>query len=172
MRALYAEYGAERYYRELGAEYRNPHEDAVGEAILEARLRWDLPLARVLDLACGSGEVTIAVEALDGCSVGCDPFTQRAFLARTGRMPLPHSFQDIAKGALREQGDYSLIVCSYALHLLEPSWFHALGSMLAFHSDKFLVLTPHKRPEFKHTRWPLVDEFVQDRTRVRYYKRS
>src|SRR3712207_7013812 len=46
----------------------------------------------------------------------------------------------------RSQGrDYSAIVCSFALHLVEPSRLPALAIQLSLVGAALLTLTPHKR---------------------------
>ena len=70
---------------------------------------WALPLHvdRVLDLACGSGEVSLALAGFGvpvGQLVACDPYTYAAFESRTGRPCARHSFEDIAGG--EDMGGY------------------------------------------------------------------
>src|SRR5437763_911706 len=82
---------------------------------------WGLDLTRVLDLACGSGEATLALRELGAGTIdGVDPYTGAAYQARTGQPAEELSFEAIAGGAL-DGRHYNLVVCSYALHLLEPS---------------------------------------------------
>src|SRR6476469_9120335 len=85
IRAAYEQYGVEGFYQRFGDSYRNPHERVIRAALGAALARWDLPLDRVLDLACGSGEVTLALRTL-GCEAidGIDPYTYQAYAARTG----------------------------------------------------------------------------------------
>lgn len=170
IRAAYEEYGVEGYYKKFGADYRNPHEPLIEDALLSAHAKWDLPLTRVLDLACGSGEVTLALRTLGANTVvGCDPYTSKAYWARTGKMALPYSFEEIAQGALREQGGYSLIVCSYAMHLVAKSWMFSLCRQLSLHSARMLLLSPHAQPDVKLWNW--VGGFTENKVRVRYFAR-
>lgn len=175
--------GADGYYREFGHEYRNPHEDGV--AAMVARIptmfpKLDLQNASVLDLACGSGEVTIAL--LDGKLgvqkdqiTACDPYTADAFAERTkahrvttpGLLAEPWSFADIANGALAEKR-FDLIVCAYALHLCEQSWLPAVCMALAAASDRLVIITPHKRPELQAWwGWSLREEYRDPAYRIR-----
>jgi len=179
IRAQYARYGAPGYYEQFGAHYRNPHELAVRHAVHAAVAAWDLDLTYVLDLACGSGEVTLALRDLPARSdrgprtiEGLDPFTGAAYQARTGQLAEALSFEAIAGGAL-EGRRYSLVVCSYALHLLDPSRLPRLTYQLSRIAGALLVLTPHKRPHLRRDwGWELTGEMVVERVRVRGYRSS
>lgn len=171
IRHQYEEHGVEGYYSQFGAEYCNPHEPIIREAIQESIRRWQLNLNHVLDLACGSGEVTRILREAGCCQIdGIDPHTGDAYLARTGQRAEGFSFEQIAAGALAER-QYSLIVCSFAMHLIDESWLPALLAQLGLISDTLLILTPHKRPDIKATwGWKLEDEFVNQRVRARLYR--
>ena len=170
IRNEYASHGVRGYYEQHGAQYRNPHEQAVARALINAVRAWGCDLGRVLDLACGSGEATLALQSLNvGAIDGVDPYTGRAYQARTGQAAEPLSFEDIAAGALAGR-HYSLIVCSYALHLLQSSRLPRLAYTLSHLAPALLVLTPHKRPHLRpEWGWALAGEMVVERVRVRYY---
>jgi SAM-dependent methyltransferase len=172
IRPLYDELGAQAYYEQHGAAYRNPHEAIVARAIQSAVTRWKLDTTRVLDLACGSGEATLALAAAGVQSVvGVDPYTWQAYEARTGRAALRHTFEDIALGALAEQR-FSLVVCSFALHLLADSWLPPLCHQLAVIAPALLIITPHKRPALAEAwGWRLHAEDIAERVRARLYLR-
>lgn len=173
IRHQYEEHGVEGYYSQFGAEYRNPHEPAIGEVLREAVRRWQLDLTGVLDLACGSGEATLVLRELGGERIdGVDPHTGEAYLARTGQQAESFSFEQIAAGAL-DGRHYSLIVCSFAMHLIDESWLPALLTALGLISDCLLILTPHKRPQIKAAwGWALAGEFIIERVRARLYRRE
>ena len=147
------------------------------QAIHAAVTAWSLDLTHVLDLACGSGEATLALRdelarqdrgaiAIDGL----DPFTGAAYQARTGQAAEALSFEAIAGGAL-DGRQYSLIVCSYALHLLELSRLPQLVYQLSRVAGALLVLTPHKRPLLRpEWGWALTGEMVIQRVRARGYR--
>lgn len=154
------------FYASHGASYRNPQEREVRRMLLRLLPRVDL--SAVLDLACGSGEVTLVVREAGGNASGIDPFTGDAYLARTGQPCEALSFQDIA--ATFEDRNYSCIVCSFALHLLDESYLPATLAALARWSTTLLVLTPHKRPELRpEWGWHLVHEDYCERVRARLY---
>ncbi len=171
IRRQYEKHGVEGYYSQFGAEYRNPHEPVIREVLQEAVRRWQLDLDHVLDLACGSGEVTLALGELGSRKIdGVDPHTGEAYLARTGQQAEAISFEQIAAGALAGRR-YDLIVCSFAMHLIDESWLPALLAQLGLIADRLLILTPHKRPEIKAAwGWALEDEFVMERVRARLYR--
>jgi methylase of polypeptide subunit release factors len=85
IRKQYERYGAEGYYRQFGARYRNPHEAAVRHAIHESVVAWGLDLSHVLDLACGSGEVTLALR--DEQSKASTPTPAQSTRRAPGRPP-------------------------------------------------------------------------------------
>lgn len=169
VREAYDTLGVEGWYAAEGAAYRNPHEDAVVRALDAAVDAWRPDLSAVLDLACGSGEVTLALRARGAGRIdGVDPFTGPAFRERTGQEAEALTFADVAAGAL-EGRSWSLVVCSYALHLAEPSRLPGVAFALARVAPELWVLTPHKRPELRWA-WRLVDERVVDRVRARRYR--
>lgn len=173
IRTAYEEYGAAEYYRRFGADYRNPHELVVREVVGESVARNALDLTRVLDLACGSGEATRVLLELGAKEVdGADPYTGDAYLAGTGRAAEALGFEDVAAGALAGR-DYSLVVCSFALHLADPSRLPLLCWQLAQVAGALLVVTPHKRPVLRpEWGWRLADEVLIDRVRGRCYRQG
>jgi hypothetical protein len=171
MRQRYATLGARKYYETSGGAYRNPHEAAVRKALQCAVRRWPLDLESVLDLACGSGEVTLTLAA-SGCRriEGIDPYTHQAYRQRTGRVAETFTFEQIADGCLAGRR-YSLIICSYALHLLSPSRLPGVLVQLALIAPSLLVITPHKRPEISPDwGWKLREELAADRVKARWYQ--
>jgi SAM-dependent methyltransferase len=170
IRPQYEKLGAKVFYEQRGAAYRNPHEAAIRNLLQTVVPQWRLDLTRVLDLACGSGEVTLALRELGARRIdGVDPYTGEAYLSRTGQRAASFSFEQIAEGALAGRS-YSLIVCSFALHLLAASRLPGLLFRLAEIAPRLLILTPHKRPNVKPAwGWQLTEEFVLGRVRARLY---
>jgi hypothetical protein len=171
IRAEYERRGVRGFYAESGADYRNPHERQLRSCLEHCIKTWCPDLSHVLDLAAGSGEVTLALRELGAARVdGIDPFTFEAYLARTGHPAERLTFEGIAAGALAGRR-YSLVACSFALHLVEPSRLPAVCRQLALVSDALLVLTPHKRPVVRREwGWELVAEEVVERVRARAYR--
>ena len=170
IRPQYDELGVTGFYASSGATYRNPHEMIIRRLLHQVCLEWDCDLSDVLDLACGSGEVTLGLRELGANTSGIDPFTGAAYLERTGLTAEALSFDDICAGAL-EGRRYSLIVCSFALHLADISKLPVLAHQLARVSPALLILTPHKRPALKPAwGWALMQETMLERVRARLYK--
>ena len=175
IRAAYSEYNVDEYYIKFGDRYQNPHAPIITEILELANQKWQLPGDLVLDLACGSGEVTRALAQIGITNIeGIDPFTYRNYQARTGKPVQKYSFEDIAAGALtrgEENRKYSLIICSFALHLVPISRLPLLLYQLGLLSTHLLVITPHKRPEIKATwGWVCLGEISWKKVRVRLYQ--
>ena len=177
IRGHYQRLGVAGFYAAHGREYANPHEPVVRHAVIESARRWNLDLSHVLDLACGSGEATLPLIECGASVAGADPYTAEAYLKRTGRAAEAFSFEHVAAGALRGRR-YSLVVCSYAMHLVETSRLPALAIELAEVAPAMLILTPHKRPVIREEwGWRLSGEEVftsgepeHIRTRARLYR--
>ena len=158
IRSQYEQFGVGGFYSACGQEYANPHEPVVRRAVIESIRRWPLDLSNVLDLGCGSGEATLPLIECDGTVCGADAYTAEAYRKRTGRPAEVLRFEDVAAGALRGRR-YSLVVCSYAMHLADRSRLPGLAMELAIVAPAMLILTPHKRPVIrKEWRWNLEGE--------------
>ena len=134
---------------------------------------WPIDSARVLDLAAGSGEATLAIRNFNSKAAidAVDPYTHAAYFDRVGKECDAVSFEDVAAGALAGRS-YTLVVCSFALHLADVSRLPAICTALAAVSPAMLILTPHKKPEIKPGwGWTLDRETVHDRVRARLYQR-
>ena len=100
-----------------------------------------------------------------------DPYTYAAYQDRVGRACERDGFEQIAAG-LWQGRRFSLIVCSFALHLAEPSRLPGVAMALAQLAPALLILTPHKRPELRDAwGWQLTHETVRQRVRARLYAR-
>eukprot|EP00750_Incisomonas_marina_P015552 INCI18365.1.p1 GENE.INCI18365.1~~INCI18365.1.p1 ORF type:complete len:757 (+),score=98.09 INCI18365.1:25-2295(+) len=199
MRHNYDTHGVDGYYTSFGAEYKNPHDEPLRKSLGTALTKWSrenrgVSFEQTLDLACGSGEATLAIEswcsrnsvasspsAAGGSNLGknavvriegADPYTYDAYAKRVGRGPAERvSFADIQAGHL-EGRRYSLIISSFALHLLtDKSQLWATMLQLSFVARHLIVMTPHKRPELQDKMgFVLLDEVREERIRVRLYQ--
>lgn len=167
MQAVRNEYnsiGVTAYYLKHSENYRNPHESIVCD-LLETAENNGYIGKRVLDLCCGSGEVTMALKDYNHTIIGADPYTEEAYRKRTGKEALNLSFKDIAQGKLK--GEYDTIICSFALHLCENSMLPVVLYQLSRVSKKLIIITPNKRPDCEKVGWFLIDECIKDRVRMR-----
>jgi SAM-dependent methyltransferase len=171
IRGKYERHGAETFYREQGGDYRNPHEQQIGVVLREAARRWNPDLSNVLDLAAGSGEATLVLRELGAKRIaGIDPFTAEAYGARTGLPCERIRFEEIAAGAIANR-HFSLLVCSFAMHLCPGSRLAALALQLSLIAPGMIIVTPHKRPMLREKwGWKLEGEFVMQRVRARWYR--
>ncbi|EJD50598.1 hypothetical protein AURDEDRAFT_100135 [Auricularia subglabra TFB-10046 SS5] len=152
--------GVAEYYTRVGTSYRNPHLPGVRACVMTFLNAWwkhEQPHAdeesagtscHVLDMACGSGEVTLCArewaqlaKALSAPApaarsmrrlgpvapvpaefsfavTATDPYTGEAFRARTGSDCLALSFEDIANESLPGEHVFELVFVSFALHLV------------------------------------------------------
>ncbi|CAE7394493.1 unnamed protein product, partial [Symbiodinium sp. CCMP2456] len=186
IRKAYEDLGAEAFYAAKGASYVNPHSEVLNEAFACALDAWSdqgqisglRSLDSVLDLACGSGEATAALEKWlqsRGANApsrmeASDPYTFEAFERRyPGRACFRWTFEEIAGGCL-ESAKYDLVICSFALHLLDRSWLAVTLQALARQARHLVVATPHKRPIIDaQMGWNLCDEILHERVRLRLY---
>ena len=63
---------------------------------------------------------------------------------------------------------FDLIVCSFALHLAEPSRLPGLTWALSRIADEMVIISPHKRPPVE-AGFELMDGFAHKRVRVRRF---
>jgi hypothetical protein len=169
IRDQYKKFGVKNFYSFHGGEYKNPHEPAIRKSILYIYQNWDLNFSKVLDLACGKGEVTKILEDIGVKDIDAvDPYLNKEYEKETGRNCMEMSFDDIMKGTLKNS--YSLIICSYALHLLETDKLATFLYSLGDSADDLVIVGPHKRPYIKETwGWILEKEIVIDRVRTRHF---
>jgi len=174
IRHAYEKYGVNGYYSQYGSDYRNPHEARLTIIVRQLVEKWNLkPTERILDLACGSGEITLILRQLGFQYInGIDPYTDAAYEKRTGTpIHAKWTFEQIANGCLESENEiYDIIICSFAAHLIQPSYLSLVMIQLRFVAKKLIILTPHKRPQLLPAwGWLLTDEFVHERIRARLY---
>jgi hypothetical protein len=173
IRGEYERQGAEQFYRQSGSSYRNPHEPQIVLALGKALKRWKPDMTNVLDLAAGSGEITLALREHEATKItGIDPYTFDAYESRTGNRAERFTFEQIADGVLANRR-FSLVVCSFAMHLCEESRLPGLALQLSMISPSMMILTPHKRPVLREQwGWKLTEELRVARIRIRLYNSS
>lgn len=147
IRNLYSAMGVEEYYVAHGAAYRNPHFAEI-ESVLRQnahRVVYD----SALDFCCGSGEVSEVLRTLGFAgTTACDPYTHKAFERNIGGSCLRWSFKDVLRGRL--EGEFSAVICSFAMHLCPKEQLHPLAHALLDRAPLLVVITPHKRPQLEY----------------------
>jgi 2-polyprenyl-3-methyl-5-hydroxy-6-metoxy-1,4-benzoquinol methylase len=171
VREGYQKLGVEDYYKEKALTYSNPHEIKI-EKLMNIFFNKYMKLnedSKILDLCCGSGEITRILENL-GCKniKGLDPFTSELYKSKTNKDCIELNFKDIANGKLKEQFD--VIFCSFALHLAEESLLPNILYNLSQISNNLVILTPHKKPDIK-LYYELDLELYHEKIRLRKYKK-
>jgi len=149
VREGYAVEGVEKYYTSHGDTYINPHELFISELLTKNKNRIDY--SKVLDLSCGSGEVTRTLQALGYTDMlGCDPFTAKLYREKTGYDCLEYTFTDfLLPQTLTDEHfktRFSAIICSFALHLAPEKILYSFVQAIWQLSDALVIITPHKRP--------------------------
>lgn len=144
IRPLYDEFGVDGFYRDHAGAYENPHFPEIQALVTRNFERIDC--THVLDFAAGGGEVTRILTGLGATHItGCDPYTQQLFVQNTGRPCLSLSFKSVIREGL--PGQYSTIICSFALHLCPVKALFPLVWNLLEAAPTLVVITPHKRPD-------------------------
>lgn len=144
LRPLYEKWGVEQYYRQHAQQYQNPHLPQI-EALIK-RNADKMDLSAPLDFCCGGGEVTQTLLALGGNHItASDPFTHQLFAQHFPAITCYQwDFQAVVRGEI--QGNFSCIICSFALHLAPEQQLFTLAWNLLQHAPLLVVITPHKRP--------------------------
>ena len=149
------EQGVDSYYSEHGDDYCNPHARDIAQCVQYSAKMLGLDTAtehpkrniNILDLSCGSGEVTKALQELIGNSVniiGSDPYTADLYKTCTNCCAYEWSFDDIINCCM-EGLEFDVIICSYAVHLCPKEKLKLLSWELARKSKYLCVISPHKK---------------------------
>lgn len=164
IREYYEKYGIDNYYKNNAKTYNNPHIKIIESLVAE--ISRYLRGMKLLDLCCGTGEIT---NILSNENIkGADPYTFEIYKERTDKYCYPFSFKDIAMGKLTETFD--AVICSYGLHLCEKSLFPVVLWQLSRISETLIVITPNKKPDCRTSGWVLLNEMIKDRVRLRIYQ--
>ena len=157
----YQKYGVEEYYKNFGESYKNPHFQNL--AHIFPKLLKEIPIdpeSEVLDIACGSGEITqlLIKHGHNPTKLrGMDPYTAKNYEKTTGLPCLENSFQDIIKGELTELR-FDIVICSYALHLIETDELFGFLTELATITPRFILISPKKKLSLNHFQWKINKE--------------
>ena len=169
VRKGYEELGIEKYYEKHNEDYENPHYETIRD-ILTNYLEYNDIGNNILDLCCGSGEITRILENTNEnfTITGIDPYTKKAYKKRTNKECLSYTFKDIVQGKMLNK-KYDTIICSFAMHLCEESMLDMLLYQLSQITNNLIIITPHKRPNIKNW-FVLKEEYIKNKVRLRIYK--
>jgi len=143
IRKQYEIHGVDAYYSKEADNYSNPHFEQIKSLLIQNESRIDF--RQILDLSCGHGEVCQVLRELGytGFS-GSDPYTWESFEKKLETPCYKWSFEDVIKGKMK--GEYSSIICSFAMHLCPEKQLYPLAFQLFQHTKQLVIITPHKRP--------------------------
>lgn len=167
IRDKYIEYGVDSFYKQYKDEYQNPHKQIIQNLLSYAKSNWNLG-NNLLDLCCGSGEVTEMF--LDKNIVGNDPYTFELYMKNTNKQCYTKSFKNIVENGLENK--YDTIICSFAMHLCEESMLPTLLWRLSEKCNQLIIITPHKRPDCNMLGWNLVDSKKENKVTMKLYQHN
>ena len=137
----YKKHGVDEFYRLHSHDYENPHNDIIENLLVEAKSIWNIK-GNILDLCCGSGEVS---RMFKECNVeGLDPYTKELYEKNTSNHCIEMTFKDIVRNGFER--NYDFVICSYAMHLCEKSMLPMLLYRISEASENLIIITPHKKP--------------------------
>jgi len=157
IRDEYSKFGVKNFYKLNKKTYLNPHIDNVHKCLDFVTDK--IKITNILDLACGNGEVTKYLQQKGITnSIGCDPYLYESYKENTGNNCLTKSFEDISINGL--DNFYQTIICSYALHLCDKSYFNNLLYNLALKCEYFVLISPSKYPIITDKYFQLIDNVI------------
>jgi 2-polyprenyl-3-methyl-5-hydroxy-6-metoxy-1,4-benzoquinol methylase len=132
---------------------------------------WSLDYSSVLDLAAGGGEISrfLISKGYDNIE-GIDPYTHDLYKKVTGKECKKSTFEEIAMKGFNKE--YSTIFCSYALHLIEPSYLETFLWQVQRSCKDFIILSPNKRPYIEDSFLIEFNNVKIGDVRVRWFKTS
>lgn len=147
IRNEYASIGVKAFYESKGANYENPHFEQI-ETLIDKNIQ-HFDWSNVLDLSCGSGEVSKILKKHSINTIATDPYTKLAFEKNLNSTFFEYSFDDIIKGAL-DEFHFSTVICSFALHLCPEEKLFPLLTKIMQKNTILGIITPHKRPDLRN----------------------
>ena len=161
----YKKHGVDTFYKLHSHDYENPHIDIIENLLTIAREEWNIH-GNILDLCCGSGEVS---NVFKECNVdGIDPYTKELYEANTNNRCIQMTFKDIVENGIGKR--YDFVICSYAMHLCEKSMLPMLLYRICEVSDNLIIITPHKKPKCSGDFFREVSRIKKERSTIILYK--
>ena len=169
-RNLYSTHGPDDFYIQFANKYKNPHQTIIHQIVSNLKFSKNTSF---LDLGCGGGEVTMALQSNGYTSIrGLDPYTYDLYQKNTGITACQFSFQDVANGCLLSS-IYDIVVASFSLHLCPNHYLKLVCINLALVAKYFIIISPHKNPIILDDYgWNLQDSYTINRVHTRIYKSS
>ncbi len=162
----YKKYGVDKFYRLHSHDYENPHINIIENLLAEAKSDWNIK-GNILDLCCGSGEVS---RMFGECKVeGVDPYTHDLYMANTNNNCIKMTFKDIVQNGFESK--YDFVICSYAMHLCEKSMLPMLLYRISEASNNLIIITPHKKPDCNGEFFRESKRMKKERTSIILYKK-
>lgn len=162
----YKKHGVDEFYRLHSHNYINPHKDRIENLLTEAKTIWNIK-GSILDLCCGSGEVS---RMFSECNVdGVDPFTKELYEANTNNNCIEMTFKDIVQNGFENR--YDFVICSYAMHLCERSMLPMLLYWISEASNNLIIITPHKKPDCNGEFFKEAKRMKKERTSIILYEK-
>ena len=156
------------YYKTNADVYQNPHEEIITSLISQSLDRIDYGES-IYDLCCGNGLVTKLLNQNIRFIKGIDPYMASQYREQTGKDCFELDFKQMSQNINLPK--VNTIVCSFALHLCPESLLPNVLYNLSQLAQQLVIITPNKKPNITQF-WEMTDEIVQDRVRLRIYKRK
>lgn len=165
----YRSIGVTQYYSEFSERYENPHEHFVVKCLESSfKKEW----LSVLDLACGNGLVSkwIKINQNSTKIVGCDKFMAERYKKETGFDCYDFTFEEIACGVKSLNEKFDVIICSYAIDLLDDSYINTLAWQLATIAKNLVFIRPNNHVLNVNGCWKLENMFKHGKSRASVYR--
>jgi len=157
MLKIYHEYkalGVDSYYKQKSETYYNPHYTTIEYIYTTYITHLINNNDIILDIACGDGLISRLINKHNNTQhttiivEGTDPYFNNKYVT------YKYSFEDIAKGNIPLLNNYyNVVICCYAFHLLNTSWYYMFLEHLAQITNIFIIITPSKKIIINHPRW-------------------
>jgi hypothetical protein len=166
IRDEYSKIGVMNFYKFNKTSYINPHLEKVHlclDFVVDK-----IKITNFLDLAAGNGEVTSYLKnkrITD--ATGCDPYLFETYEKNTGKKCLDYSFENISDNGLNNF--YQTIICSYALHLCDKSYFNNLLYNLSINCEYFVLISPSKYPIISNY-FQIINSIIINKSHCKIFK--
>lgn len=164
----YRDIGVNQYYSQFSETYENPHEKFVVKCLEST---FNPEWKSVLDLACGNGLVSKWVHRNHNANliVGCDKFMSERYKKETGFDCYDLTFEEMTQDVTSIQKQFDVVICSYAIDLLDKSYIGALAWQLATIAKNVILIRPNNHVLDIHGCWHLEALIKHGKSRATVY---